>query len=380
MARVLRGLGRGHRAARQDHDGPAALGPAARRGGVGHHGGDRRPGARDACSRRAAGAARERGRGSGRDRVDGANSSPIPRSSSCATWTRIEPSTSSTPGCVPREPIGGCRCWWSSGFEGGRTGCRTIPEAVHVGVAGRVRPNDCGSPGSRATRGRLSGSIAASALALVIGVPGSAARADVDDDRRRHLRRGGPHRAVGRRERVLRRGGRPAPRSVAERRGRARRAPLRLLPDPRLGIYERLSPLPSRDGARGFQPAMELWGHVCLGRSPSSRSSGSASATSRSTSTCRSPVVIRHASGGAFDADGGLRDPFAERSARLRPRPVGPRARAGRSWWGSASATHAPRSTSGGSSRSSTTTTGSSTRSRRTSSGCASVRQMCLVR
>ncbi len=28
------------------------------------------------------------------------------------------------------------------------------------------------------------------------------------------------------------------------------------------GIYERLSPLPSRDGARGFQPAMELWSHV----------------------------------------------------------------------------------------------------------------------
>ncbi len=28
------------------------------------------------------------------------------------------------------------------------------------------------------------------------------------------------------------------------------------------GIYERVSPLPSRDGARGFQPAMELWSHV----------------------------------------------------------------------------------------------------------------------
>ena len=28
------------------------------------------------------------------------------------------------------------------------------------------------------------------------------------------------------------------------------------------GIYERVSPLPARDGARGFQPAMELWGPV----------------------------------------------------------------------------------------------------------------------
>ena len=51
-------------------------------------------------------------------------------------------------------PIGRLPVLVELGFEGGRTGCRTIPDAAHV--AGRVDrvEHRCGSPASRATRGR----------------------------------------------------------------------------------------------------------------------------------------------------------------------------------------------------------------------------------
>jgi D-serine deaminase-like pyridoxal phosphate-dependent protein len=147
------------------------------------------------------------------------------------------------------------------GFEGGRTGCRTIPEAVHI--AGRVTSSDvlhlvgvAGYEGTichdrspeclagvlayldrlrELTRTMIDAGSFDDAERIVLTAGGSAFF-DLVVDRLRGPWPGGADVRV-----VLRSG-------------------CYLTHDS--GIYERVSPLPTRDGERGFQPAMELWGSV----------------------------------------------------------------------------------------------------------------------
>ena len=72
------------------------------------------------------------------------------------------------------------------------------------------------------------------------------------------------------------------------------------------GMYERLSPLPSRDGARGFQPAMELWAHVLSRPEPELALFGFGKRDVPFDVDLPSPVVIRRASGDTVDANAGL--------------------------------------------------------------------------
>ena len=125
------------------------------------------------------------------------------------------------------------------------------------------------------------------------------------------------------------------------------------------GMYERLSPLPSRDGARGFQPAMELWAHVLSRPEPELALFGFGKRDVPFDIDLPSPVVIRRASGGTVDANGGLEiRSLNDQHAYARVR-AGPRARARRR----GGVRHQPSlhrvRQVAGASRSSTTTTGS---------------------
>ena len=117
------------------------------------------------------------------------------------------------------------------GFEGGRTGCRTIPEAVHVATRVSRLGTSSRSPACPATREPSVRTVRRSAWRALIAYLDRLREltATLIDTGAFHDR--GPHRRVGGRERVLRRGRRPPPRPLARRRGRARRAPFRLLPD-----------------------------------------------------------------------------------------------------------------------------------------------------
>ena len=192
------------------------------------------------------------------------------------------------------------------GFEGGRTGCRTIPEAVHV--ATRVTSSDrlrlAGVSGYEGTicqdrspecltrviayLERLreltstlidTGAAPDGADPMVLSAGGSAFFDVVVD----HLRGPWPS---GADVRVVLRSG------------------CYLTHDS--GIYERLSPLPSRDGARGFQPAMELWAHVLSRPEPQLALFGFGKRDVPFDIDLPSPVVIRRASGGAVVANGDL--------------------------------------------------------------------------
>jgi D-serine deaminase-like pyridoxal phosphate-dependent protein len=192
------------------------------------------------------------------------------------------------------------------GFEGGRTGCRTIPEAVHVatrvtssdhlrlaGVAGyegticQDRSSECLTrviayiDRLRELTSTLIGTGAASddADRMVLSAGGSAFFDVVVD----HLRGPWPS---GADVRVVLRSG------------------CYLTHDS--GMYERLSPLPSRDGARGFQPAMELWAHVLSRPEPDLALFGFGKRDVPFDIDLPMPVVIRRAAGGAVDANDDL--------------------------------------------------------------------------
>jgi D-serine deaminase-like pyridoxal phosphate-dependent protein len=147
------------------------------------------------------------------------------------------------------------------GFEGGRTGCRTIPEAVHI--AGRVTSSDVlHLAGVAGYEGTICHDRSPECVALVLAYL----------DRLRELTRtmidaGSFDGADGI---VLTAGGSAFFDLVVDR----LRGPWPGDADVRVvlrsgcylthdsGIYERVSPLPTRDGERGFRPAMELWGSV----------------------------------------------------------------------------------------------------------------------
>jgi D-serine deaminase-like pyridoxal phosphate-dependent protein len=147
------------------------------------------------------------------------------------------------------------------GFAGGRTGCRTIPEAVHVGS--RVRSTSTlALAGVAGYEGTSCHERSAECVALVVGFL----------DRLRELTStmidAGSFEGTDRI--VLSAGGSAFFDLVVDRlHGQwpsdadvrlVLRSGCYLTHD--AGMYERLSPLPSRDGERGFQPAMELWSHV----------------------------------------------------------------------------------------------------------------------
>jgi D-serine deaminase-like pyridoxal phosphate-dependent protein len=147
------------------------------------------------------------------------------------------------------------------GFDGGRTGCRTIPEAVHV--AGRVSSSDVlHLAGVAGYEGTICHDRSVECLALVLSYL----------DRLRELTRTMIDTgsfdsdepiicsAVGSAffDLVVDRLRGPWPGDADVR--VVLRSGCYLTHD--AGIYERVSPLPTREGARGFQPAMELWGSV----------------------------------------------------------------------------------------------------------------------
>ena len=96
------------------------------------------------------------------------------------------------------------------------------------------------------------------------------------------------------------------------------------------GMYERLSPLPSRDGARGFQPAMELWAHVLSRPEPELALFGFGKRDVPFDIDLPMPVAIRRAVGRSRGRERRPGDHVAQRSARVRSRSGGPRARARR--------------------------------------------------
>ena len=191
------------------------------------------------------------------------------------------------------------------GFEGGRTGCRTIPEAVHV--ASLVSSSDgLLLAGVSGYEGTICQDRSPECLAMVIAYL----------DRLRELTTtmidaGSFH---GTDRIVLSAGGSAFFDVVVDRlrgpwpNGADVRVVLRsgcyLTHDS--GIYERLSPLPSRDGARGFQPAMELWGHVVSRPEPELAIFGFGKRDVPYDIDLPTPVVIRRSSGGTVDVHGGL--------------------------------------------------------------------------
>ena len=147
------------------------------------------------------------------------------------------------------------------GFEGGRTGCRTIPEAVHV--AGRVTSSDVlHLAGVAGYEGTICHDRSPECLTLVLAYLNR-----LRDLMRTMIDAGtfGGHERI-----VLTAGGSAFFDLVVDR----LRGPWPGDADVRVvlrsgcylthdsGIYERVSPLPTRDGERGFQPALELWGSV----------------------------------------------------------------------------------------------------------------------
>jgi D-serine deaminase-like pyridoxal phosphate-dependent protein len=147
------------------------------------------------------------------------------------------------------------------GFEGGRTGCRTIPEAVYV--ASRVVSSDrLRLAGVSGYEGTLCQERSPECLAFVIGF--------IDRLRELAVTMIDAGSFAGSDRIVLSAGGSAFFDIVVDRLrgpwpgGADVRVVLRsgcyLTHD--VGLYERLSPLPSRDGDRGFRPAMELWARV----------------------------------------------------------------------------------------------------------------------
>jgi len=191
------------------------------------------------------------------------------------------------------------------GFEGGRTGCRTIPEAVHV--ASLVSSGDgLRLAGVSGYEGTICQDRSPECLAMVIAYL----------DRLRELTTtmidAGTFHGTDRI--VLSAGGSAFFDVVVDRlrgpwpNGADVRVVLRsgcyLTHDS--GMYERVSPLPSRDGARGFQPAMELWGHVVSRPEPELAIFGFGKRDVPFDIDLPTPVVIRSSSGGAVDVRGGL--------------------------------------------------------------------------
>ena len=191
------------------------------------------------------------------------------------------------------------------GFEGGRTGCRTIPEAVHV--ATRVTSSD---------RLRLAGVSGYEGTICQDRSPECLARVIAYLDRLRELT-----------STLIDTGAAPdgADRMVLSAGGSAffdvvvdhLRGPWPSGADVRVvlrsgcylthdsGMYERLSPMPTRDGARGFQPAMELWAHVLSRPETELALFGFGKRDVPFDIDLPMPVVIRR-SGGAVDANGDL--------------------------------------------------------------------------
>ncbi len=147
------------------------------------------------------------------------------------------------------------------GFEGGRTGCRTIPEAVHI--AGRVASSDVlHLAGVAGYEGTICHDRSPECLAPVL------AYLDTLQELTRTVIDAGSFDGVERI--ILTTGGSAFFDLVVDR----LRGPWPGDADVRVvlrsgcylthdsGTYERVSPLPARDGERGFQPAMELWGSV----------------------------------------------------------------------------------------------------------------------
>ena len=147
------------------------------------------------------------------------------------------------------------------GFEGGRTGCRTIPEAVHV--AGRVASSDVlDLAGVAGYEGTICHDRSPECLAPVL------AYLDTLQELTRTMIDAGNF--DGAERIILTTGGSAFFDLVVDR----LRGPWPGDADVRVvlrsgcylthdsGTYERVSPLPARDGERGFQPAMELWGSV----------------------------------------------------------------------------------------------------------------------
>jgi D-serine deaminase-like pyridoxal phosphate-dependent protein len=191
------------------------------------------------------------------------------------------------------------------GFEGGRTGCRTIPEAVYV-ASRVVSTNRLRLAGISGYEGTLCQERSPECLALVIGFidrlreltttmidagsfagsdrivlsAGGSAFFDVVVDRLRGPWPGGADVRV-----VLRSG-------------------CYLTHD--VGIYERLSPLPSRDGDRGFRPAMELWSRVLSRPEPELAILGFGKRDVSFDVDLPFPRVVRPASGPPIDAREGL--------------------------------------------------------------------------
>jgi D-serine deaminase-like pyridoxal phosphate-dependent protein len=191
------------------------------------------------------------------------------------------------------------------GFEGGRTGCRTIPEAVYV-ASRVVSTNRLRLAGISGYEGTLCQERSPECLALVIGFidrlreltttmidagsfagsdrivlsAGGSAFFDVVVDRLRGPWPGGADVRV-----VLRSG-------------------CYLTHD--VGIYERLSPLPSRDGDRGFHPAMELWSRVLSRPEPDLAILGFGKRDVSFDVDLPFPRVVRAASGPPVDARQGL--------------------------------------------------------------------------
>ncbi len=191
------------------------------------------------------------------------------------------------------------------GFEGGRTGCRKIPEAVHV--ASRVRSADALElAGVSGYEGTLCQERSPECVALVLGFL----------DRLRELTStmidAGSFEATDRI--LLSAGGSAFFDLVVDR----LRGPWPSGADVRIvlrsgcylthdaGIYERLSPLPSRDGARGFQPAIELWSHVLSRPEPELAILGFGKRDVSFDIDLPFPRVVRTGSGVSVDVGDGL--------------------------------------------------------------------------
>jgi len=191
------------------------------------------------------------------------------------------------------------------GTEGGRTGCRSIPEAVHV--ASRV---------ASAERLRLAGVSGYEGMICRERSPACVASVVAYLDRLRELTvtmlDAGTF--AGHERVILSAGGSSFFDLVVDRlrgpwQGGANvRVVLRsgcyLTHD--AGFYERLSPLPSRDGPRGFVPAIELWAHVLSRPEPELAILGFGKRDVSFDIDLPMPRVVRTASGAVADIAGGL--------------------------------------------------------------------------
>jgi D-serine deaminase-like pyridoxal phosphate-dependent protein len=191
------------------------------------------------------------------------------------------------------------------GFEGGRTGCRTIPEAVYVAarVVSSARLRLVGVSGYEGT---LCQERSPDCLALVIGF--------IDRLRELTTTMIDAGSFTGSDRIVLSAGGSAFFDVVVDRlRGPwpgdadvrvVLRSGCYLTHD--VGIYERLSPLPARDGNRGFRPAMELWSRVLSRPEPELAILGFGKRDVSFDIDLPYPRVVRTASGSPVDARAGL--------------------------------------------------------------------------